>query len=296
MGYLCLLQASVLAALTLYPMPTFNVEKMLEMIRKWKITYAGGAPQMMSMLLSRPETDQGALHPLRAWGAGGAPVSTALAEKFSNLVGSGIIAEAYGCTEAAGTATKHFGNRSVKKRYGSIGTPLPFIDMKVVDIEEGEKEMPVGEEGELIHNGPAVTLGYLNKPEETGKSYRDGWLYTGDLATMDKDGFFYITGRLKDLIIYKGYNIAPRMLEEILYRHPAVQECAVVGKKDEMCGEIPIAVITQKEGSKAPVEEIMEYVNSRVAPYKKLRGIKVVDKIPILPSGKMARQKLAEMV
>jgi long-chain acyl-CoA synthetase len=297
MGYLCHLQSSMMAAITLYPMPAFNVEKMLELVRKWKITYAGGAPQMMAMLLSLSETDQGALYPLRAWGAGGAPVSAALAEEFSHLISSGIITEGYGATEAAGASAKHFAKRSVnKKRYGSIGPPLPFIDMKVVDIATGDQEMPVGEEGELIHNGPSVTLGYLNKPEETEKSFRDGWLYTGDLAVMDEDGFFYITGRLKELIIYKGYNIAPRMLEDILYQHPAVLECAVVGKKDEIGGEIPVAFIAPREGSQATGEEIMAFVNSKVAPYKKLRGVQFVDKIPCLSSGKTARRELAKML
>ncbi|MFZ5866396.1 MAG: class I adenylate-forming enzyme family protein [Thermodesulfobacteriota bacterium] len=295
LAYLGQLQYPMMAGLTIHPMPAFDVDKMLEMIRKWKITFAGGAPQMMAMLLSRSDTDQGALYPIRAWTTGGSPVPVALAEKFSNLI-SGVITEGYSLTEATISSTKHFGNRSVKKRYGSIGTPLPFIDMKVVDIATGEHEMPVGEEGELIHNGPAVTLGYLNKPEETGKSYRDGWLYTGDLAVMDEEGFFYITGRLKELIIYKGYNIAPRMLEEILYQHPAVLECAVVGKKDEIGGEIPVAIITPKAGSQATGEEIMAFVNSRVAPYKKLRGVKFVDKIPTLPSGKMARRELAKML
>ncbi len=296
MGYLCQLQAAMIASLTLYPMPAFNMENMLELVRKWKISYAGGAPQMMAMLLSRSDADRGALYPLRAWGAGGAPVSTALAEKFSKLIGSGIITEGYGSTEAAGTSAKGLANRLVKKRYGTIGTPLPFVDMKVVDIATGDHEMPVGEEGELIHNGPAVSLGYLNKPEETAKSYKDGWLYTGDLAVMDEDGFFYITGRLKELIIYKGYNIAPRMLEDILYQHPAVLECAVVGKKDEIGGEIPVAFITPKADSQVTGEEIMAFVNSKVAPYKKLRGVKFVDKIPTLSSGKTARRELAKML
>jgi long-chain acyl-CoA synthetase len=295
LAYLGQLQYPMLAALTIHPMPAFDVEKMLEMIRKWKITFAGGAPQMMAMLLSRSETDQGALYPIRAWTTGGSPVPVALAEKFSSLI-SGVITEGYSLTEATISSTKHFGNRSVKKRYGSIGIPLPFIDMKVVDIATGEHEMSVGEEGELVHNGPAVTLGYLNKPEDTGKSYRDGWLYTGDLAVMDEEGFFYITGRLKELIIYKGYNIAPRMLEEILYQHPAVVVCAVVGKKDDIGGEIPVAFITPKAGSQATGDEIMAFVNSKVAPYKKLRGVRFVDKIPTLPSGKMARRELAEML
>jgi long-chain acyl-CoA synthetase len=295
LAYLGQLQFPMLCALAIHPMPVFKVENMLEMVRKWKISFAGGAPQMMATLLSRSEVEQGALYPIRAWTTGGAPVPVALAEKFGKII-SGVIMEGYSLTEATISSTKHFGNRSGKRRYGSIGTPLPFIDMKIVDIADGSTEMPIDKEGELVHNGPAVTLGYLNKPEESAKSYRDGWLYTGDLATMDEEGLFYITGRLKELIIYKGYNIAPKMLEEILYQHPAVLECAVVGRKDEMAGEIPVAFILKRDGADATAEEIMEFVNGKVAPYKKLRGVRFIDQIPTLPTGKMARRKLAQML
>ncbi len=141
-----------------------------------------------------------------------------------------------------------------------------------------------------------MTLGYLNKPEDTREAYRNGWLYTGDLAVMDENGLFYITGRKKELIIYKGYNIAPRMLEEILYKHPDVLECAVVGKKDDMAGEIPVAFVVLKEGLKTTAEEIMTFVNEKVAPYKKIRGVLFIDKMPINPNGKVMRKELMKML
>lgn len=250
---------------------------------------------MMAMLLSLSEGDQGALYPIRAWTTGGSPVPTVLAEKFSRII-SGVITEGYSLTEATISSTKHYCNRSGRRKYGSIGSPLPFIDMKVVDILTGKEEMPVGQEGELIQNGPTVTLGYLNRPEATQETFRNGWLYTGDLAVMDAEGLFYITGRKKELIIYKGYNIAPRMLEEILYKHPDVLECAVVGKKDDMAGEIPVAFVTLKEGRRAAAEEIMAFVNEKVAPYKKIRELRFIDKIPVNPNGKVMRKELVKMV
>jgi long-chain acyl-CoA synthetase len=295
LAYLGQLHFPVMAAMTIYPLPVFNMEEMLAMVRRWKIAFAGGAPQMMALLLSLPERDQGALYPIRAWTTGGSPVPAALAEKFSNRI-CGVITEGYSLTEATISSTKHYCRRSSKRKYGSIGSPLPFIDMKVVDILTGTKEMPAGQEGELIQNGPTVTLGYLNKPEDTSEAYRDGWLYTGDLAVMDENGLFYITGRKKELIIYKGYNVAPRMLEEILYKHPDVLECAVVGKKDDMAGEMPVAFVVLKEGLKTTAEEIMGFVNEKVAPYKKIRGVLFIDKMLINPNGKVMRKELMKML
>lgn len=285
----------VMAAMTIFPLPVFKMESMLEKVGRWRIAFAGGAPQMMAMLLSLPEGDQGALHPIRAWTTGGSPVPKVLAEKFSKRI-SGVITEGYSLTEATISSTKHYCNRSGNRKYGSIGIPLPFIDMRVVDIVTGTNEVPVGQEGELIQNGPTVTLGYLNRPEDTREVFRDGWLYTGDLAVMDENGLFYITGRKKELIIYKGYNIAPRMLEEILYKHPDVLECAVIGKKDDQAGEIPVAFVTRKVGGKATADELMTFVNDKVAPYKKIRALRFIDKIPVNPNGKVMRKDLMRML
>ncbi len=295
LAYLGQLHFPVMAAMAIFPMPAFNKDSMLDMVRRWKISFAGGAPQMMAMLLSLSEGDQGALYPIRVWTTGGSPVPEVLAEKFSRII-CGVITEGYSLTEATISSTKHYCNRSGRRKYGSIGSPLPLVDMKVVDILTGKEEMPVGQEGELIQNGPTVTLGYLNRPDATAETFRDGWLYTGDLAVMDAEGLFYITGRKKELIIYKGYNIAPRMLEEILYKHPDVLECAVVGKKDDMTGEIPVAFVTLKEGAKPTAEEIMAFVNEKVAPYKKIRELRFIDKIPVNPNGKVMRKELVKML
>ena len=219
----------------------------------------------------------------------------ALGEEFEKRIG-GVISEAWTLTEATMTSTKNFANRSSIRKWGSVGVPLPFTQVKIVDPETGTEDMPVGEEGELLEKGPSVALGYLNRPEDTKEAFRDGWLHTGDLGTMDEDGFFYITGRKKELIKYKGYNIAPRMLEEVLYKHPAVYMCAAVGKKHEALGEIPMAFVQLKEGAEVTPEALMEFVNGRVAPYKKLREIRFIETIPLLATGKVSRRELNTML
>jgi len=295
MGFIAHLHCSIMAAVTIFPVPEFRVDKALDMIRKWKISFAGGAPQMMSMILSRPDIDEQDLSSIRVWTTGGAPCPVAVGTAFEERIG-GIISEGYSLTEATMSSTKNFANRSAMRKWGSIGVPLPFTDIKIVEAESGTREMPFDTDGELIQNGPQVASGYLNKPEETAEMLKDGWLYTGDIARMDKDGFLYITGRKKDIIIYKGYNIAPRMLEEVIYDHPAVLQCAVVGKKDETAGEIPVAFVTLKEGSAVTPEEIMTFANGRVAGYKKLRKVIIIDKLPMSGFGKVLRKELAKML
>jgi long-chain acyl-CoA synthetase len=295
MGFLGQLIYPVMSAMTIFPMPSFDMDSMLEMIRRWKISFAGGAPQMMAALLSRPDMDRQDISSIRAWTTGGNPTPVALGERFEKKIG-GAISEAWTLTEATMSSTKNYANRSNSRKFGSVGIPLPYTEVKIVDTETGRREMPPGEEGELIQKGPSVALGYWNRPEDTREAFKDGWLYTGDLGTMDEKGFFYITGRKKELIKYKGYNIAPRMLEEILYQHPAVLACAAVGKKDEAVGEIPVAFVSLKEGARVTAGELMEFVNRQVAPYKKLREIRFIEKMPLFASGKLNRRALIQML
>jgi long-chain acyl-CoA synthetase len=295
MGFLGQLIYPVMAALTIFPMPSFDMDSMLDMIRRWKIAFAGGAPQMMAALLSRSDMDRQDISCIRAWTTGGNPTPVALGEKFQKKIG-GVISEARTLTEATMSSTKNYANKSSIRKFGSVGIPLPYTEVKIMDTETGTREMPPGEEGELIQKGPSVALGYWNRPEDTREAFKDGWLYTGDLGRMDEKGFFYITGRKKELIKYKGYNIAPRMLEEILYQHPAVLACAAVGKKDDVAGEIPVAFVSLKEGAKVTAGELMEFVNGQVAPYKKLREVRFIEKMPLFASGKLNRRALMDML
>ncbi len=291
MGFIAHLHCSVMAALTIFPVPVFRIDDALTMIQQWKISFAGGAPQMMSMLLSRPDIDETDLSSVRVWTTGGAPCPVAVGTLFEKKI-KGIVSEGYSLTEATMASTKNISKKSGKRIWGSIGPPLPFTDVKIVAADKGDREMPLGEEGELIHNGPQVSLGYLNKPEESAETFRDGWVFTGDIAKMDKDGFLYITGRKKDIIIYKGYNIAPRMLEEVIYQHPSILQCAVVGKNDPEAGEIPVAFVSLKDNAKISSEEIMQFVNEKVAGYKKLRQVYIIDSLPVSGAGKILHKNL----
>lgn len=292
MGFLAHLQALVMGAMTIIPVPELNIKKAFEIIRRWKVSFAGGAPQMMTMMLESPDIDETDLSSLRVWTTGGAPCSVALGTNFQQKI-AGVIAEGYSLTEATMASVKNFSNKSSQRKWGSIGVPLPFTDVKIVNPGDKDQEMAPGEEGELVHNGYQVAKGYLNLPEETEENFKDGWIYTGDIGRMDEDGYFYITGRLKDIIIYKGYNIAPRMLEEVLYTHPEIAEATVVGQKDFRAGEIPVAFVVLRGGSRLAGAEIMDYVNSRVAGYKKVRKVIVVDALPYSGTGKILKTSLA---
>ena len=180
-------------------------------------------------------------------------------------------------------------------RHGSVGLPVFDTECKVVDLETG-KELPPGKEGEICIKGPQVMQGYWNKPQETAEVLKDGWLSTGDIGKMDEDGYIYITDRKKDMIIYKGYNVYPRELEEVIFTHPAVEQCAVVGKPDLDVGEAPVAFVQLRQGAKATAEEVMEHTNPQIAAYKKIREVRFLDAIPVSPAGKLLKRVLREML
>jgi long-chain acyl-CoA synthetase len=182
--------------------------------------------------------------------------------------------------------------RTVK--VGSIGLPLPDTEAKIVDVETGKRTLSQGEKGELALKGPQIMKGYWHKPQETEKVLRNGWLLTGDIACMDADGYFYITDRKKELFKTKDYSVYPRELEDVLYEHPAVKLCAVVGKPDVLAGEVPKAFVVLKEGMAASTDEIMSFVNGKVAPYKAIREVEFRKELPISSAGKVLKRLLQE--
>jgi long-chain acyl-CoA synthetase len=172
--------------------------------------------------------------------------------------------------------------------------PLPDTDARIVDVKTGTKTLEPGETGELAVKGPQVMRGYWRNTEETKLVLREDWLLTGDIARIDPDGFFYITDRKKDLIKYKDYSVYPREVEDVLYEHPAVKLCAVIGKPSPVVGEIPKAFIVLKDGAQASEAEIIEFVKEKVAPYKVVREVEFRQELPISAAGKVLRRKLQE--
>jgi long-chain acyl-CoA synthetase len=275
-------------------MPKFETTKILETIQKHQVTVFCGVPTMYSALLTDSGLAKYNLTSIRVCISGASPLTPETQKQFMQITG-GLLAEGYGLTEASPVTHCSPVDKTMKTvKVGSIGLPLPDTDAKIVDLEKGEKTLLQGETGELAVRGPQVMKGYWRKPEETAIVLRDGWLFTGDIANMDDEGYFYITDRKKDLIKYKDYSVYPRELEDVLYEHPAVRLCAVVGKPDSSTGEIPKAFIVLKEGEAKTAEEIMAFVNNKVARYKAIREVEFRKELPISSAGKVLRRLLQE--
>ncbi len=274
-------------------LPKFEPARALEAIARHRVTVFCGVPTMYSMLLANPDLAKFDLTSIRVCISGASSLPPQVQKRFMEVTG-GFLAEGYGLTEASPVTHCTPVDKSLKLRVGSIGLPLPDTEAKIVDLETGTKTLEAGEIGELAVKGQQIMKGYWQKPDETAMVLRDGWLLTGDIARMDGDGYFYITDRKKDLIKHKGYSIYPRELEDILYEHPAVKLCAVIGKPDATVGEIPKAYLVLKDGAVVTGEEIKKFVNEKVASYKALREVEFLKDLPLSSAGKVLRRALRE--
>jgi long-chain acyl-CoA synthetase len=275
-------------------LPSFDATSTFEAIQRYKVAVFCGAPSMYSMLLAHPDRKKYDLGSVRFCISGSAPLPPEVQKNWMEATG-GVLVEGYGLTESSPVTHCNPLDKSLKTvKVGSIGLPWSDTDAKVMDIETGEKELGPRETGELVVKGSQVMKGYWKMPEETAAVLRNGWLYTGDVGNVDEDGYFYITDRKKALIKYKGYSVYPREVEDVIYEHPAVKLCAVVGKPDPVAGEIPKAFVMLKEGKTATAEEIKEFVNSKVAPYKAVREVEFRTELPMTPVGKVLRRVLQE--
>jgi long-chain acyl-CoA synthetase len=273
-------------------LPKFEPAKVLQTIERQRVTVYCGSPTMYSMLLANPELEKHDLTSIRVCISGAAPLPPQVQKRFMQVTG-GFLAEGYGLTEASPVTHCTPVDKSMKTvKVGSIGLPLPGTEARIVDLETGQQTLAAGENGELAVKGPQVMRGYWQKPDETKMVLRDGWLLTGDVAYMDSDGYFYITDRKKDLIKYKDYSVYPRELEDVLYEHPAVKLCAVVGKPDDLVGEVPKAFVVLKDGLEVKGEELTRFVNGKVAPYKAIREVEFRKELPISSAGKVLRRLL----
>lgn len=278
------------AAVLLIPNPR-DLGDVLKNINKHRPTLFPGVPTMYVAINNHPEISKYDVRSVKACisGAAGLPVEVQTA--FQKLTG-GRLVEGYGLSEASPVthANPVFGQNKI----GTIGVPWPNTLAKVVDLETGKKEMPLGEPGELIVQGPQVMKGYWNKPDETAQTLRDGWLYTGDIAVIDEEGYFSIVDRKKDMIIAGGYNIYPRDVEEVLYEHPKVQEVVCVGIPDPYRGETVKVYIILKEGQTATEDEIRAFCKERLAKYKVPRLVEFRSELPKTMVGKILRRILRD--
>jgi len=271
-------------------LPKFSPASALDAIQCHKVTVFCGVPTMYQILLANLDLAKYDLTSIRVCISGASSLPPQVQRKFMEVTG-GFLAEGYGLTEASPVTHCSPVDKTIQLRIGSIGLPLPDTEAQIVDVETGVS-LKVGEIGELAVKGPQVMKGYWQNPKETGMVLRGDWLLTGDIARMDSDGYFYITDRKKDLIKTKDFSVYPRELEEVLYEHPAVKLCAVVGKQDALAGEIPKAYVVLKEGMIASATEITAFVNEKVAPYKAIRQVEFRMELPLSAAGKVLRRAL----
>jgi long-chain acyl-CoA synthetase len=267
--------------------PAFNPAEIFAAIEKYKVKSFSAVPAMIHALLSFPHSDKYDTSSLEWVGSGSAPLPVALLNAFKNKFQAQVY-EGYGLSEAAPVVTSH--RKSLPVKPGSVGIPIPGVEVKVVD-EEGW-EVPAGEVGELVVRGDNVTKGYFENAEETEKILKDSWLHTGDMARMDEDGYVYIVDRKKDLIIRGGFNIYPRDVEEILNGHEAVSEASVVGVPDERMGEEMVACVVKKPASNVTAEELILYCQEHLAKNKTPRKVIFMEGLPRNGVGKILKTHL----
>ena len=272
----------------------FDPVKYLDDAEKYQVTFASGAPTVFLALLSTPGFEERNLDSVKIITSGAAPMSVELLNKLNKAFPNAIIAEGYGLTEATMGVSANPTNLSGLRKVGSVGIPLFDTEVKIVDLETGEQEKSCGQEGEICIQGPQCMLGYLNRPEETAKVLKGGWVYTGDIGMMDDDGFITIVDRKKDMLIYKGYNVYPREIEELLFQHPAVANCAVIGIIKPDLGELPKAIVVKRAGFDVTAQELMDFVNEQVVFYKKIRELEFLDEIPVSAAGKVLKKNLRD--
>jgi long-chain acyl-CoA synthetase len=277
-------------------LPKYDPEQVLNALRDFSPTYFPGVPTIFVSLLNHPKVKEYGLEKIRTFNSGGAPCPVEVLEQWERAIGRPLN-EGYGLSETS--PVTHTTAQLAVRKFGSIGLPLPDTDMKIVDVETGLHEVPVGESGELCIAGPQVFKGYWNRPEETAYALRthlDGrtWFHTGDVARMDEDGYSFIVQRKKDMIIVDGFNVYPSEVETVLYSHPAVRLAAVIGIPDAYHGEIVKACIALKAGASVDAADVVAHCKRQLAVYKVPRQVEVRETLPMSAVGKILYRVLRD--
>jgi len=292
-GLTVVMSLAVQGAAAMILEPQFELERVLKDVQRYRPKLFCGAPRIYNAINNSPLAQKYDLRSIEACVSGSAPLLVETHRRFVELTGASLV-EGYGLTEAAPVTHCNplFGEG--KQKVGSIGIPYPDVESKIVDLETGEQEMPPGEPGELILRGPQLMDGYYKRPEETAQTLRNGWLYTGDIATVDPDGYVSIVDRKKEMIIVSGFNVYPREVEEALATHPAVMDAAAIGVPHPIKGEEVKAFVVLKPGAKATADEIRAHCEKHLAPFKRPKEIEFRDSLPKTLIGKTLRRQLAQ--
>jgi long-chain acyl-CoA synthetase len=284
-GLTCGLNAAMLSGACLTLVPRFAPDKVLRVIERDRVTVFEGVPTMYSALLHAADRDRYDVSSLRVCISGGSAMPVQVLRSFEDAFGC-VILEGYGLSETSPVAT--FNHPHAERKPGSIGTPVRGVQLRLVG-DDGTDVLP-GQIGEIAIRGENVMTGYWGRPDATAAAIPDGWFRSGDLATMDENGYYTIVDRKKDLIIRGGFNVYPREIEEILYTHPAVAEVAVVGIPDDYLGEEVGAAVALRSGATASPAELRDFAKQQIAAHKYPRHVWLVDALPKGPTGKILRR------
>jgi long-chain acyl-CoA synthetase len=295
-GFTCGMMEGVWRGVEQILIPKYDVEALLKAIRDYVPTYFPAVPTIYISLLNHPQAKEYGIDKIRVFNSGSAPLPVEVIEQFERLTG-GTLNEGYGLSEAS--PVTHSTATLARRKPGSIGLPFPDTDIKIVDIETGKTEMPVGDAGELCICAPQVMKGYWKRPDETANALRTDesgktWLYTGDVARMDADGYTYIVQRKKDMILVSGFNVYPSEVEGVLHTHPAVMEVAVIGIPDAYRGEAVKACVVLKPDAVAGEKELIEHCKKDLTDYKIPKKIEIRESLPKTAVGKILHRVLRE--
>ena len=289
-GMSCAMNLSVFRGWSQVLVPKPQPEPLLEAIKHFKPTFAPLVPTMYIGMLNHPDLKKTDMSCIKGAFSGSAPLPVEVISDFERITGA-VIVEGFGMTET--TPVTHINPfAGGARKVGSVGVPISDTLCRIVDLENGTKDMPIGERGELIVKGPQIMRGYKGKPEETANTLKDGWIYTGDIATMDDDGYFFIVDRKKDMIISGGYNVYPRDIDEVFYMHAKVQEACAIGIPDPTRGESAKVFIVLKEGETSTQEEMLTFAKTKLAVYKLPTEVEFRNELPKTNVGKILRKEL----
>ncbi|MCT1872601.1 class I adenylate-forming enzyme family protein [Brevibacterium luteolum] len=283
----------ILGGVTIVLAGRFNPETFISLADKWQATYTSGNPPLFLALAEHCRRTGATIDSMRLAISGAAPLDSTALSRIAAVMPNAAVGEGYGLTEGTCMITSTSVLPGSPQHVGSVGVPVPDTHVQIRGVD-GVTELPDGHEGELWVRGPQVTDGYSHAPEQTAAQFIDGWLRTGDIASKDADGFIRIHDRAKDMLIYKGYNVYPRELEDIAAAHPAVAGIAVVGRPAGDAGQIPVAFIEPVQDATLDEDEFLAWVAERVLPYQKIREVHVVEQLPISPTGKILKTELRD--